>query len=421
VRLLLYRRDFALAWLGSLISFLGDWMLQAALPVFVYTLTGSTTATGVMFAVTVTPYLLFGSVAGVLVDRWDRKRTLVVANLIQTVGLLPLLLVTSADQLWLVYVVAFYQSVAAQVVKPAQGALLPRLVPADELVAANSLQALSSNVSRLFGPALGGVLVAMLGLGSVALADAATFAVAALLIGWISADTRPPARVSDGPDRGPLALLDDWLDGLRVIRHDRTLSVVFAFIAISSIGEGVLGALFAPFVLQVLQGGEAGYGALSSAQAVGGLLGSLWLTARPNLLPPASLLAFGALGLAIIDGLVFNYHVVLPGLLPGLLLMATVGIPVAALVVGFTTLLQTNTADAYRGRVLGAITTTAALFTLLGSLAGGVLGDRFGLVVVLNVQALAYGLGGLMVLVLLAPRASRVPDPDAQPQPASAS
>src|SRR3954471_13907003 len=89
VHLLFHRRDFALIWLGSLISLTGDWMLQAALPVYVYSMTGSTWATGGILAIIVTPYLLFGSIAGVLVDRWDRQRTLVIANLIQTFGLLP--------------------------------------------------------------------------------------------------------------------------------------------------------------------------------------------------------------------------------------------------------------------------------------------------------------------------------------------
>lgn len=404
VQILLHRRDFGLVWLGTLISLTGDWMLQAALPVFVYSLTGSTLATGTMFAVHVIPYLVFGSVVGVLVDRWDRKRILVIANLVQAIGLLPLLLVTSAEQLWLGYVLAFVQSIAAQVVKPAQGAVLPRLVEKRELVAANSLQALSINLSRLVGPALGGVTVATLGLSTVALADATSFVVAAILIGVISTDVRPQAREDAGRTARSGSFAREWVEGLRLVTRDRTLSVVFGFIAISSIGEGVIGALLAPFVMQVLDGGEAGPGLLSSSQAIGGLIGSVWLTAHPGRIGPVRLLGYGALGLAIIDAMAFNYHLVWPGLLPGLVLIGIVGVPVAGLVVGFTTLLQVNTADAYRGRVLGAITTTSSLFTLLGSVGGGYLGDRVGLVIVMNVQVLGYFLGALMVLALLSDR-----------------
>src|SRR5436305_11439853 len=99
------QRNFGLVWIGGLISLTGDWMLLTALPVYVYQLTGSTLATGAMLAARVVPRILLGSVAGVFVDRWDRRQTLIVANLLLAVGLLPLLLVSSGQQLWLVYLI----------------------------------------------------------------------------------------------------------------------------------------------------------------------------------------------------------------------------------------------------------------------------------------------------------------------------
>lgn len=89
----LRRRDFALLWSGGLISMTGDWMLLVALPIYVYQATGSALATGAIFAAELLPNALFGSVAGVFVDRWDRKRTLVVTNALLTLSVLPLLLV----------------------------------------------------------------------------------------------------------------------------------------------------------------------------------------------------------------------------------------------------------------------------------------------------------------------------------------
>jgi MFS family permease len=401
VRLLLRRRRFALAWLGGLVSLTGDWMLQAALPVYIYQLTGSTMATGTMLATVVTPRLLLGSVAGVFVDRWDRRRTLIVANLVLAFGLLPLLLVSSADWLWLAYAVAFWQAAVAQFVKPAEGALLPRLVSDDELVTANSLNGLNTNLSRLVGPALGGLAVATIGLGGVALLDSASFLVASALMALIAVDARPPARGASRSVQPWLSVWHDWVDGLRFVRRDRTLGLIFGFLAISSIGEGAMGALFAPFVLRILDGGELGYGALVSAQAVGGLIGSLGLAARPKVMAPARLIGFGALGLATLDLLTFNYHRIIPDLWPGLLFMAVVGIPIAGMVVGATTLFQLRTSDAYRGRVLGASGATVACSALIGALIGGALGDRFGIVTVLNVQGLGYGLAGLLMLALL--------------------
>ena len=91
----LRRRDFSLLWFGGVLSVTGDLFLFIALPFFVYERTGSVLATGAMFAAETLPRLLFGSVAGVFVDRWDRKRTMVLSDLSRALILLPLLLVAA--------------------------------------------------------------------------------------------------------------------------------------------------------------------------------------------------------------------------------------------------------------------------------------------------------------------------------------
>src|SRR3954451_7940251 len=119
---ILRQRNFALLWLGGLISFMGDWVLFIALPVYVYDLTGSALATGGMFIAQTAPRLLFGSIAGVVVDRWDRKRTMIVANLLSAAALL-LLPVRSIADLWLVYLAAFLQASITLFFQPAESAL----------------------------------------------------------------------------------------------------------------------------------------------------------------------------------------------------------------------------------------------------------------------------------------------------------
>ncbi|HKS69860.1 MAG TPA: MFS transporter, partial [Ktedonobacterales bacterium] len=102
----LRQRNFALLWLAGLISLAGDWVLMIGLPIYVYILTGSVLATAIMLMCAVAPGALVGSVAGVFVDRWDHKRTMVATNVIMALGLLPLLLVRSADNVWIAYAVA---------------------------------------------------------------------------------------------------------------------------------------------------------------------------------------------------------------------------------------------------------------------------------------------------------------------------
>jgi MFS family permease len=133
----LRQRNFGLLWLGGLISMLGDWALLTALPFFIYERTGSALAASGMLIAYVAPGLLFGSLAGVFVDRWDRRRTLIAANLLRAPLLLLLLLVRSPDWFWLVYVVAFAEATIGQFFTPAENALLPLLVGEERLMTAN--------------------------------------------------------------------------------------------------------------------------------------------------------------------------------------------------------------------------------------------------------------------------------------------
>jgi MFS family permease len=401
---ILRQRNFALLWFGGLISMTGDWVLFIALPIYVYTLTGSTLATSAMFIAQRIPSLLLGSVAGVFVDRWDRKRTMVIANLLLALGLLPLIAVQSVDQLWIVYVVALIESALGQFFRPAENALLPQLVGEEQLIAANSLNTLNNNLARLAGPALGGVVAGLVGLPGVVLLDAASFLIAGALIALISgAPTRASRSVDAAPDAvgAWVAVWREWLAGLRLVRHERPILVVFVMLAITSLGEGIMGVLFVVFVNRVLGGGALEIGWLMSAQAIGGLLGGLVVGSASRLFTPARLIGLSGILFGAIDLAIFNYPAYIPGILLGLILFAVVGIPGVGFMTGVSALLQTNVADQYRGRIFGALGTTQGLLMLIGTISAGALGDQLGVVTVLNMQGCGYILAGLIGLTLL--------------------
>ena len=159
-RMLAVRRDLRLVLCAATISLTGDWVLVIGLIYRVYAVTGSTVASALTMASSFAPQVLLGAVAGVFADRWDRKRTMIVANLLLAAGLLPLLLVRGAGQVWIVFAVMFAEGSIKQFFSPAQQALVPRLVPDEELLAANALNGQVSNASRLAGSAIGGILVA---------------------------------------------------------------------------------------------------------------------------------------------------------------------------------------------------------------------------------------------------------------------
>src|SRR4029079_8126491 len=209
-RLLRRAPDLRLLLGAGLVSLSGDWVLGVGLAYSVYALTGSTLASAATLLSSFVPQVLVGSVAGVFVDRWDRKRTMVVTNLLLAVGLLPLLVVSGADRIWLVYVVLAFESVVEVFFAPAEQAFLPRVVPDEDLVAANALNGQVRNLARLLGSGLGGVGAAVGGITGGAVVGARHIAGAALLIARIRQSGKalePPEGEATEVVRGRLGAL----------------------------------------------------------------------------------------------------------------------------------------------------------------------------------------------------------------------
>lgn len=398
---LLRQRNFSLLWFGGLISMMGDWALMIGLPIYVYQLTGSALATSGAFLAGRLPNLLIGPAAGVFVDRWDRRRTMVVSNVLLALGIAPLLLVRTPETVWIVYLVMFWQSTVAQFFNPAENALLPQLVGEEHLIEANSLNALNNNLARLFGPALGGFAAALAPLYGIVLLDVFSFVLAGILIALITGAYRPESAPA-APKAGVWAQFwHELREGLAHIRRDRRIQVIFGLMAITSIGEGVFSVLFVVFVNQVLQGGALEIGWLMSAQAVGGLLGGVLIGRFGKLIPPYLLIGGGSIVFGLLDLAIFNYPVFFPGFALAIILFVLVGVPGAGAMTGITTMLQTAVGDAYRGRVFAVFGTVTALTGMAGTALAGFLGDRVGVITVLNIQGFGYVLAGAVALLLL--------------------
>lgn len=407
----LRRRDFALLWLAGLISVAGDFALIAALPIHAYALTGSAAAAGGVFAATLLPRVLLGSVAGVYVDRWDRKRTMVMADLLRAACILPLFAVNSADLLWLLYLVRVLTGILGLVFGPAENALLPKLVGEEQLICANALNALNNNLGRLVGPAVGGVLYATGGLGSVVVVDAVSFLGSAALIAAIGAHARVE-QASVGSQQSPLARLAHELrDGLRLVGQNRVISSILISLGIGMLAEGTFQVGFAPLVLAVFEGGAEGAGILLSAQAVGGLIAGALVARAAGTLAPKWLFVSGLCGLGIADLGMVN-AATLTGAGPSAVAVAAgfmviAGFPAVALNASAMGIVQMETVDAFRGRVFGALTTIEGVSTLAGLVLGTLAIDRFGIVPVLSVGAIMWVVGGIIAAARLPRDAGR--------------
>ena len=376
--------SFGLLWTAGLISITGTWLLSVALPIFIYKLTDSPAATATAVGVRVAVGLIAAPLAGVYVDRWDRKKVLIYANVAHAVALLPLLAVDSAGDLWIAYLVIAAQAMFAVFVMPAEHALLPRLVDEADLPTANGLNALNNNIARLLGPALGALVAATLGLTGAVLLDSASFLIAAGLCVLIGGAHR--AETGSGERN----MLREIGEGARAIRQSVVLQALFAVIAVTAIGEGIMGSLFAVFVVDALHGDVPQVGWLMSAQAVGGILGGLACGYAARNASPERLLMVGLFIFGTIDLIIFNYPRWFEAFSPVVILFILVGIPTAVMSAAAFTLLQTAVADGLRARVFSAILVVEAMSGLIGAVLAGTLTERFGVINVLTGQGAAY-------------------------------
>jgi Na+/melibiose symporter-like transporter len=393
---------------AALISVTGDWILRVGLAYYVYVLTGSTLASAVMLLASFVPQIVLSSLAGVFADRWNSKRTMIITNLLLAAGLLPLLAVHRASDIWVVYLVTAAESSVQQFFTPVQQSVIPVLVTDEHLVTANALGSQVSDVSRLAGSAAGGVVIAAGGITALALTDMASFLLAALLITRIPLAPRQQAardatRSRTTPRARLAGLRTEWAEGLRLATGQRVLRVVLLFLAVTCVGEGIMGTLFAPFVRSVLHGSGPDYGFIVSAQAVGGIAGGLIAAILGSRARPALLFGWGAVAFGAVDLVMFLYPLVFVAVWPAAVCMVMVGLPGALMLAGGFTLLQRATADSHRGRVFGTLGAIEGAATVAGALTAGFLGQTVGIIPVLVTQGTGYLIAGLAVVAALRP------------------
>ena len=402
---LLRQRDFARLWFGGFISIMGDMVLNVALPFFVYQVSGSTLATAVMVAAELLPRLLFGSIAGVFVDRWDRKKVMVVTSLSQGLVILPLFLVQSTETLWIVYVISFLQVTFAIFFGPAENALLPLLVPEDKLIQANSLNALNNNFARLIGPPLGGGILALWGLTGVVLLDSLTFLIAGLMILSIRQSGRAtPLQETDVHAGGSSwrRFWKEWAEGMEIVRKDRVVAVLFLTVVMLNFGGIMIDPLGAAYIIDVVKSSAEIFGLLIAVQAVGGILGGLVAGRVAERISAARLYGWAEIVLGVI--LILRYNI--PELPILFVMTLLVGFPAALGMAALETLFQRNVPNTHLGRIYGALNSTVGMTSLFGVLGiSGVLGDLLGIVPVLNIAAGVTLFTGLIALLFLPARA----------------
>lgn len=289
----LEERDFARLWVGQAVSDAGDWVNYVALTTLVWNLTGSAWMVALLRACHAVPLLLLGPFSGVFVDRWNRKVTMVVVDLLRA-GLVLLFLVAQDMVAILAITLAF--NVVATFFAPAKNALIPHVVSRDRLLSANSLSSTTRNMAMVIGPAVGGAILAFGGITVAFCVNSATFVFSAAAVASMRVSGPREDKASRGTSPG-----QELMEGLHFALSRPAVRSVLLLETGLMLGWGSINVLAIVIAQQVLAGGSTEYGLLLTSIGLGSLAGAIVTGSLGNRVGLARLfpLGFSVVGVAI--------------------------------------------------------------------------------------------------------------------------
>lgn len=366
--LLKANRNFRHLWLATVISYLGDWFNLLASAALIANLTNSGTAVSYLFLARFLPLFFLSPFTGVLADRYDRKRILIVTDLLRALTVLGFLLVQITRQVWLLYLLTVIQFSLSALFMPTHAAVLPNLVDEKDLVTANALDGFTWSTMLAVGALLGGIAAAVFGIAASFVIDASSFVLSAWFISRITGPTRRGAAASTQ------AGLLDFVDGLRYLRGRRFILIVSLAKAGAALVWGALNVLEIPLATKIFPLGANGMITLSIfytmtgiGSAIGPLLVRRWLGDSQKAAMWAITLGFALLTVGIFW---LGMAASLPEAATATLIRTLGG---GILWVFSSALLQILVEDRFRGRVFAfefaAMTLTQSFSTLWAGIA----------------------------------------------------
>jgi MFS family permease len=387
---------------AKLISTMGDWLTMAALVGWIYDRTHSTTAVAVLMLVRIAPPVLGGGVAAVIVDRLAKDRLLVWVEVLRGCTAVVALAGVLVHQMWVVLLAIAVSGLLSATGRTAVPALIPTMLPKEQLASANASLGVAEDVAMAFGAVLAGVSLSWFGTAPALAADAASFAIAAVLFSKMRIRAVPPRARGDARE-----------NGLRYLMQRRRLLLLVCSFAAATLATGLISVTLPRFLGDTIGFDQSGYGYGFGALALGlaagqALVGFSQVGDRAGRWIGLGLATMG--GLFVIAGMTAHAPTVL-------LLLAAAGIVDGTTDVVFKTVIQRDADPRYYGAVFGfagaAMRTTMMLGVAAGPVANQLLEPRH----VILVAGLALGASSAIALAIGGPALVR---PKARPAAASA-
>jgi MFS family permease len=366
----LRHRNYRLFFTGQSISLVGTWLTKVATAWLVYRLTGSAWLLGVVGFAGEIPTFLLAPLAGVLVDRWNRRRVLLATQTLAMLqsALLATLALGGFIRIWEVIALSVLQGLINAFDMPVRQSMIVEMVDdRADLPNAIALNSSMVNAARLLGPAIAGALIAAVGEGWCFFIDAVSYAAVILSVLLMHLDAQPPARKTT-------RVLHEMAEGFRYVRGSPPIRALLLLLAISGLAGRPFAVLLPVIAREVMHGGAGTLGTLQATAGVGALAGALYLASRASVVGLGRVIVASAalFGLGLVA---FSRAHVLWLAMP-LLLLAGTGMMLQT--AASNTVIQTVVDEDKRGRVMSFLAMSLFGTVPLGSLIAGALATRIG-------------------------------------------
>jgi MFS family permease len=364
-------------WLGQLGHSATMWMEQVVRPLLILELTGSPLQVGFVVAVRMVPQFLFGLLAGVVADRYNKRLVLMISQSVTMIMhlILAILILTGSIEVWHVFVTAFISGGSMAFNQPARQSMIPRLVPSDTVLNAVALNTAAMNTMRVLGASLAGVLLIFLDYGQVYLLNALIF----IFVIWMTAKI---ALVEKPGVAEKTSILHDLLEGFRYMAANRrVLYLVGMALVLFVIGQPYQQVFVPLLALNVLHIGRSGAGWMLALTGIGALIGSLTMASirqlpRRGLILMSFLVIFGLALLLLSQSRWFS--------LSAIALIIAGGMTTTYNSLNISLLFEESPQN-FHGRVLSLMSLDRGFVSVGAVLAGGLaeaLGPQYGLAVI---------------------------------------
>jgi MFS family permease len=386
----LHHRGFRLLWIATLLSATARWADMVVIGWLTLELTNSPLMVGVVAGSKMAGYIA-APFMGVMADRVDRRLLLVIAAVVNLVvsALMLILFVSGALALWHVIALALVSSVTWALDHPTRQALVPDLVKPENLTNAIALNAVANEITVVVGPALGGILIPVLGMGGAYGVIAAVYALDLLVLLRLREGKRVRSHVAESP-------LRSLIDGVKYVWGHQTVLVLMAIALVMNFLAAPYRYAFLPvFSRDILATGPTGYGMLTAMAGVGALVAGLWVVSLGDFKRKGRLLVWMSIGwpASLLLFAVSTWYSV------SVVLIFVAGLTQAIVWTVIATLILSHTEQAMRGRVMGL--RTGVIFSLpIGNLLAGAVAERFGA----PIAQAAYAVIAILLMVAIVVR-----------------